>query len=498
MKKQAFIVFLIFSGISVFAQKKIGTIPSKNILFATAINEKPVYAYYEFNDNDVKQIYLNYKNNKFGPYNYIYDVYNFTENRIALITEKVDGRYAFINGKEYGPCPMIYAGDFISDTEYFYYTAISDDPDNDWLDTDFYINGTKYQNVRSITKSKKGLEAKCIYDKAQGEYFVEFNNQKFGPYSTEPYQIFFLSDEKTLIYTVNINQEYYFVLNGKAFGPYKQIGTVQISSDKKHYAYFYQNNWEYTLIKDGETIGTYSDLYIDYNFFPEMPYLRFMDNTDTLCYIEQIDPMNDTYALKAGKNTYKDINPESLRLKNNYAIYLKEGEYGYRSFDAYINENLVQKNIIHIYPFMNDKNDYAYLSAKKISLKQNPGFYYGSMDEDDEDIFYADCLFYKNNEYLLSGYLTYVALLNKKDLLYILKNQDDSYSFFLNEKETFKIQTSEFTDFYSIKLGDNYLYFELTSGEANIFYNGSVYPGSATDSQIVYVDKGNIFVKKLK
>ena len=165
------------------------------------------------------------------------------------------------------------------------------------------------------------------------------------------------------------------------------------------------------------------------------------------------------------------------------------------SFDAYIDGKLVQQNVIRLFPFMNDKNDYAYLGSKKVSLSKQPGYYYGSMDEDDDDIMYADCLFYKNKEYLLHGYLTYAFLLNKKDLLYVV-NPPNSTSFYLNEKLVYSIDDNDDTSIKPIKNGNDYLYFEINETEYKIYYNGKIYPGSATDKQIVYVDDGVIYLKK--
>ena len=493
--KLSIVILFVFLCIPAFAQKQIGKLSQKNILFVTAVNDKPVYAYYEIDNKSQRQYYLSYNNTLYGPYLFIRTPTDFFENRIALSVDKKEGSYIFINGKEYGPHSIIYMDGFISDTEYSYHTTPDyfESAEDFSYDPDVCVNGKRLTDVTDIIRSKKGLEAKVLRDKTQNKYYVEFDKNKYGPYDTEVTDFTFLSDEKTLIYTVVKNKENYFVINGKESGPYHQLGTIEFSSDKKHYAYFYEKDSKYTLVKDGNTIETIKDIFIDYNYFPEMPFLRFIPNTDEVSYIEY-DKVKDEYNLKAGKTTYKDIDPYSVIFVKNSVIYVKAVNYNLQ--DAYIDGKLVQQNVIRLFPFMNDKNDYAYIGSKKVSLSMQPGYYYGSMDEDDDDIMHADCLFYKNKEYLLPGYLTYAFLLNKKDLLYVV-DQLNSTSFYLNEKlvQTFENYGDKIF-ITSIKSGNDYLSFTLNEEEAKIYYNEKIYPGSATENQLVYVDKGNVYLKK--
>ena len=492
-KKVFFIILVLLLTLPSFAQKKIGTVSSKNIIFATAINDKPVYAYYEFDDLLGRQIYLSYKGSLYGPYNYMDDKYDFTENRIALIAEKNEEYIVFVNGKEYGPYQMAYAGSFISDTEYAYY-VYKQENDTEWgYDTDFYVNGKFYPDVMTLQKSPKGLEAKVIYNKQKDQYFVEYNNQKFGPYDENIFHLDFLSDGKTLIYTAVKNNKSYFVLNGKEIGSYDKIGLIQFSLDKKHYAYFYKQNEKFTLIKDGTTIGSFPELYQDYNDYLGMPFLRFVQNSNNLCFFEH-NKQDGSYNLHFGDNTYLDVEPYNFTFNNNSVLYLKTARS--HTFDAYIDGKQIQEDIRGIFPSPKDLNDYAYLSSKKISLSEQPGLYYGSPDYDDDDIFYADCFFYKNKEYLLQDKFENAYLLNNGDLFYTAIDMDSNLNFYSNGKIIYSVIFFEDSPF-KMKLRENdFCYFSMEYDGEKIYYNGKIYPGTATDKQIVYVDDGVIYLKK--
>lgn len=501
MKKAvSYILILFLVSAALFAQKQIGTISKENVFFVTAVKGKPVYAYYEFNDLTGRQTYISYNNIIFGPYNYLSNYYDFNENRIALLTEKDDGKYLFINGKEYGPYVVAYADKFISDTEYVYHVADKEpETDDEWWNTvDVYINGKHYPNVKNIIKSSKGLEARVVRDNSKEQYFVELNNKKYGPYESELTQIDFLSDGKTLIYKAqkkySTGYKNCFAINGKETGPFDIVGQIKFSSDKKHYAFFYQQDYRYTLIKDGQTLGTYDDLFSPEDYYDNIAYLAFIPDSDKLCFIEH--NQDDSYTLNFGEKIIENIEPWSLKLYKDYCTYFKSGNYP--MFDVYINDTLVQKNVFNYYTSVNDKNDYAYVFTKTVSGSELNNLY-GGLYYEPEKHFEADSLFYKDKEYLLSDLIEYAYILNKEDIFYItnrMNTEDDgnTFHFYLNGNMIYELSIPEFATFYNIYQGNDFCYFSI-NGKSLIYYNGKFYTGYATEKQIVYLDQGKIYLK---
>ena len=258
--------------------------------------------------------------------------------------------------------------------------------------------------------------------------------------------------------------------------------------------YFFEKDYQYTLVKDGQIVGTYDDI----DAYSDSTLLRFVRNTDKLCFYEY-NSEDNTFVLHFDGQKYSDVVPHWARFSNNSVMYLKSDDY--IVYDAYIDGKKIQKNIIKIYPSSDDLKNYAYFAEKKIPAGEVKDSYYGAFDENNKDIFNAECLFYKNNEYILNGFLEYVCILNDRDLLYLISDRDSNYYFYLNGNRVYEIPPLEdpyndYSDIYiqSIYAGEDF--FSVNYGESKVYLNGTFYTGTANDKQIVYVDNGIIYLKK--
>ena len=478
--KFSIIILIGFLCLPAFAQKKIGTISKDNVLFARAINNKPAYIYTETNNNGERLYYINYNNKDYGPFIFVYYGYpNYVSNHMAYLVISMDNKFSiFCDGNIYGSYPVAYTWKFISDKEYLYaaneeYVDIDDETA---FDTKIYMNGKELPNVRDILISKKGNQAKVVAEiTSKKNYYVEYKNKRYGPYDNEILNIDFLADEETLVYRAEKNGAVYIVVNGKETGPYEDCSYINFSDDKKHYAFHYKNNNKDILVKDGQIAGTYS----------ELAFYRFYEPTGELCIIDFDTTQNEMNLYYAG-STYKNIGGENIFFYQNTLfankdsiMYLTEGS-DFRLHNVFINSKLVQKDILYIYPSEYDFNDYAYVTFKPD---------------------YTDYLVYNNKEYSLNGSLLGVYTFNKKDVLYATKESDNRMIFYHNGNEIYKSKPYIFGDTIdAIKTGKDYLFFTLDSEdygwEQKVYYNGKIYPGSAIDNQLVYVDNGNVYLKK--
>lgn len=518
MKTKFTIIILIgFLCLPAFAQKKIGTISKKNVLFARAINNKPAYIYYEDKSAEERLFYINFNNKDYGPYLYVFFTHaDFAADHMANLVILPDGHFGiFHDGNIYGPYAIAYTWKFLNEKEYFY------PADEEYVDDDetsfsvkMYCNGKELPDVRDIIVSDKNQARVTSKVTSKKEFYVEYKNNKYGPYDNEIISIDFLADGETLVYKAEKNQKYYIVINGKENGPYEECSNITFTKDKKHYAYSYKENNLDVLVKDGKIFGSYNGL----DFF------KFNEENGELCVIEF--NTKEGFNLYYGASVYKDVDAglpfyyyENLKAKKDSIMYYREGN-SYRTKNAYINDKKLLDNIIEVYPSLTDIYDYAYLTTKTVQRKSPAAYeddpfyiqgskdylddsdygYFGSIDEDDENIFHADCLVYKDKEFLLKGMLYNVYIFNKKDLLYATKNMDQSLSFYLNGNEIYKTQAYVMDDqLEGVIIGNDYAFFTITyedNWEQKVYYKGKMYPGSVIENQLVYVDKGNVYLKK--
>ena len=517
-------LLLLFVCISAFAQEKIGTISKQNVLFVSAVNNKPAYVYFEYNNDGNRLFYINYNNKNYGPYNYVYLTYSnfanpeFTGSHLSLLVELPDRQFAvFSDGNIYGPYAVVYTWKHISDKEYLYAAneEYTEDDDSSF-ETKLYCNGKELPNTRDIIVSNKKNKAKVVAQiSSKKQFYVEYKNNKYGPYDNEIVSIDFLADGETLVFKAEKNDKDYIVVNGKENGPYEECSFITFSENKKHYAYKYKKNNQDVLVKDGKIFGTYSNL----------EFYKFNEETGELCVIDY-NSKQDSMDLHYDGSTYKDVSyeniffyKEKLKAGKNSIMYYTDGD-SRRTKNAYINEKKLHENIISIFPSFFDIYDYAYLTSKPIPNNSSSAYaddpfdipgstdyvddygYYGSKDYDDENIFNADCLVYNNKEYLLKGPVSFACPFNKKDIFYATRNMNQSISFYLNENEIYKSEPYVMGEnLETIKIGKDYVFFTLTYEnvwEQKVYYNGKIYPGSVIENQLVYVDNGNVYLKKYK
>lgn len=209
----------------------------------------------------------------------------------------------------------------------------------------------------------------------------------------------------------------------------------------------------------------------------------------------EYDKVADSYILHFGQKVYKDIVDSSVNIVNDSVAYCKTKNY--KLFDLYINEGVVQKDIISYFISPRDIKNYAYLASKKVFLsgQELPLSYYGSFDSNDENIFNADCLFYKGNEYLLHGKLINAAVLTD-NIFYVARNEEFMLCFYCNGNEICKTGALGGDTVEMKTIGKDYCSFILNNEEAKVFYGGKIFTGTASENQIVYVDKGNVYLLK--
>lgn len=521
--KFSIIILLGFLSLPLFAQKKIGNISKDNVLFARAINNKPAYIYFKVNNEGERLYYINYNDKDLGPFLFVYSGFpNYVNNHMANLVITMDNHFSiFSDGNIYGPYAVAYTWKFINDNEYLY--AANEeyiDPDGMGFETKIYLDGKELPDVRDIIVSNKGNRAKVASEIAsEKKIYVEYKNTRYGPYDNEILSIDFLADGETLVYRAEKNGEVYVAVNGNEMGPYEECSYLTFTEDKKHYAFNYKNNDKDVLVKDGMIVGTYYELDL----------YRFYEPTGELCVIEY-DNEQQTVNLHYAGSTFKDIDFETvwfhskkLNASKNSIMYFASTEGNKNPFrpekNVYINEKMVEENVIEIYPSYSDIYDYAYITTKPIKRNKSTVYendlnpfgspdylddsqirYYGSIDLYDGSIFNAECLVYKDSAYFLAGAVCSVNLLNKNDVFYSIRNMDGSLSFYINGNEIYTSKTDVSGDGLEVvSNGKDYVFFNIIyedNWEQKVYYRGKIYPGSVINNQLVYVDDEIVYLKK--
>ena len=488
MKPKFSIIILIgFLCLPAFAQKKIGTVSKKNILFAQAINNKPAYIYYEDKNNEQRFFYINYNNKNYGPYLYVYYPHtDFVAEHMTNLILLPDEHFGiFHDGNVYGPYATAFTWKFLNEKEYLYPANEKyEDDDDTTFSVKMYCNGKELPGVRDIITSNKNQAKVVAQVSSKKEFYVEYKGNKYGPYDNEIISIDFLADGETLVYKAEKNQKDYIVVNGKENGPFEECTYIIFTKDKKHYAYTYKKNNQDVLVKDGKIFGTYNKL----------EYYKFNEETGELCVIEY-DSKQKRFDLHYAGATYKNVDCEnyfvyskSLIANKDSILYLTSGK-DFRSYNACINSKIIQENILSIYPSKTDIYDYAYVAYTPDENQTDPVYLYP-----------GDYLTYNGNNYSINGPLYGVYLFNKKDALYATGNDDRSVSFYLNGKNIYTTQPYLMGDeLETIATTKDSVFFTLSYEdiwEQKVYYNGKIYPGSIIENQLVYVDNGNVYLKK--
>jgi len=308
-------------------------------IYSGSIYFSPLKQNYAYTASIAGKNYLCTAKEKFGPFNsplYNIEILNITDNEILYSIKKENIYDIYINNKNYGEFP-----------------------------------------TKNIVFSNDGKKIAYIHD-----HYVITGNEKFGP-SYGISDLCFLPDNKTLAYTIKMNDDYvdsnqYLCIGKEKVGPFNHVGNIVFSNDGKHIAFIAtvdEGTYIFNNKERIERLGSYNNI----------RYLTFLSNGN-LFYSKL-----DSYNYNIVSSVYN----------------------GYSKIDISISVNFADMEDVDI-----SKNRYPFFNITYAELYANFIFYYNN----------------QINEFLDVNRIINLQFINEKFIFLACTNNDECFLNFGNIK----------------------------------------------------------------